>query len=239
MGKGCDYSWSRPNMGALKAAGIDFAVRYHSHDTTGKNLTAGEASALRANGIDVVSNWEFDPRAALNGRAQGISDAANAINQLVACGGPSNAAVYFSIDFDAQAGDMRNIAAYFDGCTAEIGYDRVGVYGGFYPVQVLSARNTCKYYWQTYAWSGGQWSAAAQLRQVQNDVTIGGGQVDIDQSMSGDYGGWAGPTAQAPAGSVSSGDWGIAPVIDSLAEQIGGIGNAFHDAAVWCDGQFL
>src|SRR5690348_1179506 len=55
---GVDYSWARPSPAHLKAEGYHFAARYLSYDTTGKNITAAEANALRAAGIDVVSNWE-------------------------------------------------------------------------------------------------------------------------------------------------------------------------------------
>src|SRR5262245_53924168 len=55
---GVDYSWARPSPSGLRAAGYTFAVRYFSYDTTGKNLTASEAHALQAAGVDLVSNWE-------------------------------------------------------------------------------------------------------------------------------------------------------------------------------------
>lgn len=217
MAKGCDYSWARPNMGALRSAGIEFVVRYVSHDTTGKNLTAGEANALRANGLDIVTNWEFAERAALNGRAQGVADAANGINMAAALGAPSHAAIYFSVDFDAQDSDMRQIAAYFDGATATIGYDRVGCYGGYRVVANMAATNRCKYFWQTYAWSGGRWHGAAQLRQIQNNVAIGGGQVDIDQSMTNDIGSWGGVSSSPPQSTTPGGDWNLAAPIQGAA----------------------
>ena len=54
---GIHYSWSRPRLLVIAAAGYTFACRYVSRDTTGKNLTAGEAQSLIAAGIDVVTNW--------------------------------------------------------------------------------------------------------------------------------------------------------------------------------------
>ena len=41
---GVDYSWARPKPSDLYAQGYTFAARYLSYDTTGKNLTAAEAS---------------------------------------------------------------------------------------------------------------------------------------------------------------------------------------------------
>lgn len=231
MAKGCDYSWGRPTMSGLKAAGIEFAVRYVSHDNTGKNLTAGEANALRATGIDVVTNWEFAERAALLGRAQGIADAANGINMANAIGAPSHAAIYFSVDFDAQDADMRQVAAYIDGAVATIGYDRVGVYGGYRVIANMAATNRCKYFWQTYAWSGGAWHSAAQLRQIQNGVTVGGADVDIDQSMTADIGSWNGPGSGAPSSVATGPTYDLATPLDWAADWLQGIGDRFHDNA--------
>src|SRR5262245_42064334 len=42
--RGLDYAWSRPSSPqALRSAGYSFVARYLSYDTTGKNLSAGEA----------------------------------------------------------------------------------------------------------------------------------------------------------------------------------------------------
>src|SRR4051812_26945212 len=54
---GVDYSWSRPSPGWLRSAGFSFAARYLSHDST-KNISRGEADALRSAGVDIVANWE-------------------------------------------------------------------------------------------------------------------------------------------------------------------------------------
>src|SRR5450755_2963190 len=56
--QGVDYSWGRPSPDGLRAAGYTFAARYLSPGATGKNLSAGEAAALVAAGVDVVANWE-------------------------------------------------------------------------------------------------------------------------------------------------------------------------------------
>src|SRR5215467_16374419 len=77
--KGIDYAWSHPSSPqALKNAGYTFVARYLSYDTTGKNLTAGEAQGLNAAGIDIVANWEWDADDALNGYNTGVSDAQQA-----------------------------------------------------------------------------------------------------------------------------------------------------------------
>src|SRR4051812_44703154 len=60
--KGVDYSYARPSPSGLHSGGYTFAARYFSYDnsnTHGKILSAGEAKALIAAGVDVVSNWEY------------------------------------------------------------------------------------------------------------------------------------------------------------------------------------
>ncbi len=192
--QGVDYAWARPSPQALAAAGYTFACRYLSHDTTGKNLSASEAQTLRAAGVDVVANWEESATAALNGFAQGVSDAQAADAQANADGIPAGRPIYFSIDFDAQPGDQGAIDAYFDGVASVIGRDRTGAYGGFGVIQRLFDDGKITFGWQTYAWSGGQWDGRAQLRQVQNDVTIPGacgpGSCDADEAVADDFGQW-------------------------------------------------
>lgn len=231
MAKGCDYSWERPNLRALRDAGIEFVCRYLSHDNTGKNLSREEAFAIKASGMDIVSNWEFAETAALNGRAQGIADAANGINMHTAFGGPSGAAIYFSVDFDAQDSDMRQVAAYFDGAVATIGWERVGCYGGFRTVAYMAATNRCKYFWQTSAWSNDRWHPQAHIRQVGYHVYIGGDYVDIDQSMAADIGAWGGASTSPPPGTTPGGNWDLASPLKRLGDQLVGIGGEFDKAA--------
>jgi hypothetical protein len=189
---GVDYSWARPSPSGLKADGYTFACRYLSNDTTGKNLSASEASALWAAGVDVVANWEDSATAALDGHAQGVSDATTADSQASSDGGPSTRPIYFSIDFDAESSDMASIEAYFEGVASVIGLSRTGAYGGYAAINDLFNSGKITFGWQTYAWSSGQWDSRAQLRQVQNGITAAGSAdcCDEDQAVAADYGQW-------------------------------------------------
>src|SRR5262249_20387742 len=109
MAKGCDYAWDRPNLDALVAQGISFACRYLSFDRTGKNLSRDEALRLQAKGIAPVSNWESTETDALGGYARGQQHAHEAAFQHFATGGPDGRPIYFSVDFDAQPADIRQI----------------------------------------------------------------------------------------------------------------------------------
>lgn len=193
---GVDYSWYRPSPSSLVSSGYKFVVRYASYDTTGKNLSKSEADALIAAGLNVVSNWENNADDALSGYDLGVSDAKSAEQMFAADGAPSTRPIYFSVDFDATPGDQTAINAYFDGVASVIGLDRTGAYGGYYVIQRLFDAGKIKWGWQTYAWSGGQWDARAQLRQTQNGIA--GGQMDEDQSEADDFGQWGNYQATPP-----------------------------------------
>ena len=189
---GVDYSWARPSPSGLYSGGYTFACRYVSHDTTGKNISSSEASSLWAAGVDIVSNFEDSATNALGGFSQGVSDAVYADSLAKSAGMPSTRPIYFSVDFDAQPGDMSSINAYFDGVASVIGVGRTGAYGGFYPIQQLFNGGKIRWGWQTYAWSYGNWDTRAQLRQVQNGITAAGDSncCDEDQAQVADYGEW-------------------------------------------------
>lgn len=190
VASGVDYSFARPSPAGLQAAGYKFAVRYFSYTTGGKNLTASEADALRAAGVDLVSNWENGASDALLGHDRGAQDAQEALSLATAAGMPAGRPIYFSVDFDATPGQQAAINAYFDGVASVLGLARTGAYGGFYPIQRLFDAGKISFGWQTFAWSGGQWEPRAQLRQVQNGVEVAGGDCDIDQAQTTDWGQW-------------------------------------------------
>lgn len=208
---GVDYAWARPSLGQLKADGFSFAARYLSYDTSGKNLSHGEADALLGAGIDVVVVWEQNAADALSGYNRGAQDAQAAAQQAAADGAPANAPIYFAVDFDATPGDQVAINSYFDGAASVIGRARTGGYGGYYVIKRAFDAGKIAYGWQTYAWSGGQWDNRAQLRQIENGIY--GGQLDKDLAVADDFGQWgaidAGPPPAHPPVPTSCG--AIAP----------------------------
>jgi hypothetical protein len=188
---GIDYAWGRPAPATIRADGYAFAARYLSYDTTGKNLSAGEAHALRAAGIDVVVVWEQNATDALDGYGTGASDAREAERQAAACGMPAGRPIYFAVDFDAQPSQQGAIDSYFDGVASVLGRGRTGVYGGIGVVSRLFDAGKVAYGWQTYAWSGGRWDGRAQLRQILNGINVGGVDSDRDVAAASDFGQWA------------------------------------------------
>ncbi|MER7894557.1 DUF1906 domain-containing protein, partial [Micromonospora sp. NPDC094482] len=202
---GLDYSWGRPRPSVVANAGYSFVCRYLSYDTTGKNLTRSEADALRAAGLDIVSNWENTAGDALGGYSKGVQHANAAHSQAVECGMPASRPIYFSVDFDATAAQQTTINAYFDGVASVLGRSRTGAYGGYDVIKRLFDAGKVTWGWQTYAWSEGRWDARAQLRQVQNGITFDGAACDRDEAHATDYGGWGG----GPRGTASI--YGVLP----------------------------
>ncbi len=197
-GFGVDYAWARPSPASLEADGYGFAARYLSYDTTGKNLSAGEADALIGAGLDVVANWEWGGQDSLQGYGRGVQEAQAAESQAKADGQPAGRPIYFSIDFDAQPSQQGTINAYFDGVASVIGRSRTGAYGGYGVISRLFDDGKITWAWQTYAWSYGQWDSRAHLRQIENGIGPGG-EMDKDQSMVSDFGQWGpGSTASPP-----------------------------------------
>lgn len=206
MAEGVDYAWGRPGAAALKAAGKTFAMRYLSHDTSGKNLSKAEATTLSGAGIDLGVVWETVASRAKAGYAAGQQDAKDANAQAAACGMPSGRPIYFAVDFDAAPGDKAAILNYFRGVASVIGNGRTGMYGGYYPIKWAFDAGVITWGWQTYAWSGGKWDSRAQLRQYSNDHVIGGVGLDYDRSVKGDFGQWkvGGVSPKPPAPHVTA-----------------------------------
>jgi hypothetical protein len=196
--EGIDYAFGRPGIAALQAAGVKFVCRYLSHSPT-KNLTSAEAHALSNAGIWIVVVWETTAKRSLDGRTAGVADAIDAQMQAQACGMPSGRPIYFAVDWDASSGQQAAINAYLDGAASVLGEGRVGIYGGYGPVQRAMDSGHAAWGWQTYAWSGGRWHDDAQLQQYSNNHTLGGVGCDYDRATKADYGQWrvgAGPNIQ-------------------------------------------
>lgn len=185
---GVDFAFgAKPTPAELTAAGVTFVCRYLSTDVS-KDLSADEYAGYRTAGIDVVVVWETTANRMLDGAAAGTADANAAVALLKEIGVPGTPPIYFACDFDATPGDQAQIHAYLNGAAAVIGVSRVGIYGGFWPVSRAFAAGDVTYGWQTYAWSGGNWEPRAQLRQVQNGVTVAGIDADIDHAIAANFG---------------------------------------------------
>ena len=194
--RGLDYAGARPGGRAIRDAGYGFVVRYLSDggaSLPGKLLTRAEADDLRANGIQIVSNWETTASWMLGGYQAGVEAAQRALEQVLRCGGRRDRPIYFSADWDAAPSEQAAIDDCLRGCASVIGAENVGVYAGRHIVRRCLDNGTAKWAWQTYAWSGGEWEPRANIRQ-RNDLGyahVDGVQCDINEAMTADYGQWS------------------------------------------------
>lgn len=190
VAEGVDYANERITGAALKAAGKKFVVRYTSPNTSsnpGKLVEMSEILSFEAAGIEICLVWETTQTRATNGFNAGIFDAKAADAIRKARGLPPDMPLYFVAQ---DAGDITGpqCVQYFKGVASVLGLKRIGAYGGLAVIKYLFDRNLITYGWQTYAWSGGQWDARAQLQQYHNGVKVAGQTVDLCRAMKADFG---------------------------------------------------
>lgn len=178
-----DYSYGRPNLTALKQAGITKVMRYLSPNGTPKNIVRSELESLHAAGFSVGFVYEWYAARAKEGREAGIYDGHIALQQANELGIPMDVPIFAAIDFDASVADQPLINAYIDGFASVLGPRGKSAYGGYWVIKRLFEQGHITNGWQTYAWSGGNWYPQARLRQVKNGQTIGGAAVDLSESF--------------------------------------------------------
>jgi hypothetical protein len=190
---GVDYSYSHPDLRQLRTAGKAFVVRYLTGGAP-KALSHPEAHAVRAAGLDVVSNYEETTTDLTSGGfAHGVELGRKADAAHRASGGPSNAPIYFSAD-SSPAGwsqaEWHSFHQNLRGIASVIGLKRVGLYGGTLALKTAQSHRLASWYWQSLGWRDGQWLRWAHLQQRQINSPIGGGTVDENSAMAGNYGQW-------------------------------------------------
>lgn len=195
--QGVDYAGGRISGADLKKAGVKFVCRYLTDggkQLPGKQLLANEFDDLMKNDIAVVFNWETTANFMLGGAAQAERDAATALNYIRSLpGAPQHPVVYFSADWDATPAQQVPINAYL-AKAAEIlgGPDKVGIYGGYWPLSRALNAGVCKYAWQTEAWSGGNVDSRINIMQ-RNRLGykyIAGIPCDVNEAHTDDFGQW-------------------------------------------------
>jgi hypothetical protein len=192
-----DYAFKPwPSTAALKAAGASGVSRYLSYvnsRTAPKIVTKAEYDALLAAGLAVVLNWEYDTHDFTNAGFDARLAANEALRQARALGYPDVCPIYFSVDFDATAGQWSTIAARFRAVNAVLGVARTGIYGPWDVLEWARRDGVAAWFWQagmSTSWSAGRnrnlWPGA-HLRQ-RRTATIGGADCDINDIIQADYG---------------------------------------------------
>lgn len=194
--KGIDYAWGSKPYDEFVRQGVKFVMRYISHDPS-KDLTNAEKAALLKRGIKVGLVFETTTGRALSDRAGGITDARYAKARADALG-MKDAPIYFAVDFDAKDIHKPAIHRYLQGAVSVLGHDRVGVYAGYHVIKYVYEHGSCKWLWQTYAWSGGQLHPATHIHQYRNGIRIGGLSADLNDSKTVDFGVYPRPIKPIP-----------------------------------------
>lgn len=187
---GIDYAgWRPPSPQWLLQNGFGFVCRYLKILPNSYAITAAEFHALRAAGVEVVLNWEEN---VYDWQTSGVSYAQQAKQQAQALGAWP-CVIYFSVDTGSP--NMTQVNNYFAGIASVLGAEYTGIYGGYYIVTQVDKRYVTKF-WQTYAWSNGQW-AQVHIRQVPGGTS----NYDLDQAMVDNFGqvGVAPPSPPTPA----------------------------------------
>jgi hypothetical protein len=196
---GVDYSYDPPSASGLASAGKKFAVRYGAVGNSAKWLKTSEVTALRAAGIAIVANVE-ETAQAFRGADTGVRHAKAGDAFFRGLGMPADRPIYFSVDWDATSADWPAVDAALRGAASVIGPDRVGVYGGYDVIAHCATAKTARWFWQTYAWSGGRWYPGCHMQQYKNNITLAGGTVDLDRGMTADFGQWGAGVATSQNG---------------------------------------
>lgn len=210
---GIDYSSGVPAPAAVLEAGYGFIARYVSNVGNPKNLTAAEARAARAAGLDIVVVFESTASRSLGGVGAGHVDGLAARAQAEAAGAPVNSAIYAAVDFDVTStAQLAAVAAYFDGFRGVLGPHPAGAYGELSVVDALLTGRHVTYGWQTGAWSGGKLSRLAHLYQRIGGVTVGGVSCDVDVALAPDFGQWGRAAIAHPTAHPNPYAFGTRPV---------------------------
>ncbi len=200
----------------IAAAGYAGVVVYVSELRPGatfdfKPVTREYADALRAAGLQIVSNYQYGkpgwptPSDFTRGYDGGVADAQTALRLHAAAGGADSAPIFFSVDEDIDLNTWKTLAVeWFQGINSILGTERTGIYGHSRACAwaigdgVIGHSTTAghRWAWQTKAWSHGEREPTAVLYQsvvvTPSDpgVLLGGIHVDEDEVLAVDFGQW-------------------------------------------------
>jgi hypothetical protein len=211
-----DFAVKRIPPEEIKSAGYSGVVNYVSESRPGANfeakpITRDYADALRAAGLQIVSNYQYGkpggsaPSDFTRGHDGGVADAQTALQLHGAAGGPNSAPIFFSVDDNIDLNTWNSLAVdWFRGINSVLGVGRTGIYGHSNACAwairdgVIGNSTSAghRWAWQTKAWSNGEREPTAVLYQeVVNSPSnpgplLGGINVDVDEVLAADYGQW-------------------------------------------------
>lgn len=195
--EGVDYSTTAngnwPGLAtAMVNAGKQFVGRYAVNDKSpgGRGITYDEFAAMKAKGVGVFVYWEGHESWMLGGYNAGVAAAKNAQQNILSAGMRATMPIYFAHDIEPDPDHFAAIDDCLRGCASVVGWERVGVYGGWLLIDYMAGGGTVKWLCQTYAWEYGHGKhPAAVLYQYDNyDNYIYGTNVDLVRAYAENYG---------------------------------------------------
>ncbi|WP_372663246.1 glycoside hydrolase domain-containing protein [Cohnella sp.] len=187
FGIDCAIPFTEATAKAVAAEGAKFAVRYLVPQSYAwKRLTRSEADTIVGAGMKLASVFQLGTDRPAGGEANGKADGKAAHLEAIAIGQLVGSAIFLAVDYDAQPKDYDAIEAYLRAAQAELFGYHVGVYGHYGVIEEMALRGACKFFWQTYAWSGGKKSERAHLYQYKNNTKLGGVSVDLNEAYTED-----------------------------------------------------
>lgn len=181
QGFDCATKLTAKTAKALKEAGFEYAIRYLP-TTEWKSLTKTEVKAILDSGLKLVSVYQWSANhSEYFTYERGKQDGAHASKVAKELGQPEGTPIYFAVDYDAQPKNIQGVLDYFRGVKVTIKGYKVGVYGSFYVMNEVKAKEPVDYYWQTYAWSYRKIADHIHMRQYHNGVKVAGVILDRNE----------------------------------------------------------
>jgi hypothetical protein len=207
-----DYSFARPPLAALKAAGVVGVLRYVCSLPNAKAITLAEADAIRGAQLGLGLVWENSPGSWRGGHAQGLSDGTEARKQATAVGFPALRPIYAAYDQLVTDADTSTALAYQAGFNLANGGPQ-GAYAEALLLDRMFAGNYICVGWQTNAtsWPGNAVDDPRAALHQRYNVQLPGvpvGSIDVDEINLADWGQDPKPTPLSvpPAPPVHLGD---------------------------------
>jgi hypothetical protein len=157
--KGVDYSWARPAVATLRAAGVQAVGRYVGPAAWGKTITQAEYDTLVAAEMGVWLVYEGGTNDVAGGEPAGENAARQALRYLPV-GYPAGAPVYFAVDKAIVPGPGNpawvSTLAYLKGACSVVGLARMGVYGEGAVLAGAAFTRVASRFWlsESTAWPG-------------------------------------------------------------------------------------
>ncbi len=145
-------------LNELKDSRIHFVARYYRDPSSRwPALSASEAQRLSSLGVKIVAVYEpHAPNPGYFSYYSGYYDAIAAYGQAQAVGQPAGSAIYFAVDFNAQA--IAPIEQYFSGIAAGLAAAsggrapyKIGVYGSGAVCDAMKRAGLAQYTWLSNA----------------------------------------------------------------------------------------